>query len=138
MTALGPSLYGSPNLLLQDMEIWENFESDLPVCPRIPIPMKVSEKGYLIWIFGYWRHEAIQIQHLWLCWFLLWKTRNNLIKLYKKKFNNIDTLSNEIANEIKLSKSWDQIRNSGSSYCESNHILYFSLDKKTKANPTLW
>jgi hypothetical protein len=31
MKALGLSSYGISNLL-QDLEMWENFESDLPVC----------------------------------------------------------------------------------------------------------
>ena len=31
MTALGPSSYGSPNVL-QDLEFWEKFESNLLVC----------------------------------------------------------------------------------------------------------
>ena len=31
MTALDPSSYGSPNLL-QDLEMWEKFESNVPVC----------------------------------------------------------------------------------------------------------
>ena len=44
------------------------------------------------YFFGSWRNEAFQIQHLWLCWFLLSKTKNSIIKLYQKKLNCVSQL----------------------------------------------
>ena len=138
MTALGPSLYWSPIYY----RIWKygKILSQISLCPpgfqfQWRSPKSVTWMNIFFWLLKTWSHSNSTFVTMLV---LFKKTRNNMIKLYKKESITLIPYQMRLhANKIKLLKSWDQ-RNSGSSYCESNHILHFSLDKKTKANPTLW
>ena len=52
--------------------------------PTYPFILLLLEWTHFFGIMKALMIEAIQIQHLWLCWFFLRKTRNNMINCTKK------------------------------------------------------